>query len=262
MLHISADEQKERLLARLDDPTKHWKFNPADIDERAHWPALPRRVRDRAGAHQHRSGALVRRAERPQVVPQPGHRQRSCTRRSPAWTRSGRPPTSTSSEQKRRLVDEARSRDPHRRGHPLRHAAARGRQPARDRRGRRPRHLRLQVPRRRPGGARARGGGDRRGAGRSGSGCAHPGWSALDLDPAIARYEADEEVQDLLNASPGLNLGVDFLPGSFGFDGHVPLADGERAPTRCGCSGWTRSSPTSTGPGATPTCCCGTATCG
>jgi hypothetical protein len=35
---------------------------------------------------------------------------------------------------------------------------------------------------------------------------------ALDLDPAIARYEADEEVQDLLNASPGLNLGVDFLP--------------------------------------------------
>jgi PPK2 family polyphosphate:nucleotide phosphotransferase len=39
MLHISADTQKERLLARLDDPTKHWKFNPGDIDERAHWPA-------------------------------------------------------------------------------------------------------------------------------------------------------------------------------------------------------------------------------
>ncbi|MFN8194189.1 MAG: HipA family kinase [Nocardioidaceae bacterium] len=42
---------------------------------------------------------------------------------------------------------------------------------------------------------------------------------ALDLDPEIARYEADEEVQDLLNASPGLNLGIDFLPGAFGFDG-------------------------------------------
>lgn len=41
---------------------------------------------------------------------------------------------------------------------------------------------------------------------------------AIDLDPAIARYEADEEVQDLLNASLGLNLGIDFLPGSFGFD--------------------------------------------
>jgi PPK2 family polyphosphate:nucleotide phosphotransferase len=39
MLHISAETQKERLLARLDDPTKHWKFNPGDIDERAHWPA-------------------------------------------------------------------------------------------------------------------------------------------------------------------------------------------------------------------------------
>lgn len=43
----------------------------------------------------------------------------------------------------------------------------------------------------------------------------------LDLDPALARYEADEEVQDLLRASVGLNLGVDFLPGSFGFDGDV-----------------------------------------
>ncbi len=45
---------------------------------------------------------------------------------------------------------------------------------------------------------------------------------ALDLDPEIARYEADEEVQDLLNASPGLNLGVDFLPGAFGFDEDLP----------------------------------------
>jgi hypothetical protein len=40
----------------------------------------------------------------------------------------------------------------------------------------------------------------------------------LRLDAAIGRYEADEEVQDLLTASVGLNLGVDFLPGSFGFD--------------------------------------------
>jgi len=44
----------------------------------------------------------------------------------------------------------------------------------------------------------------------------------VDLPSAIARYEADEEVQDLLNASPGLNLGVDFLPGSFGYDGSRP----------------------------------------
>jgi PPK2 family polyphosphate:nucleotide phosphotransferase len=39
MLHISAEEQKERLLARLDDPAKHWKFNPGDIDERSQWHA-------------------------------------------------------------------------------------------------------------------------------------------------------------------------------------------------------------------------------
>ncbi|MYW00973.1 polyphosphate kinase 2 family protein [Streptomyces sp. SID3343] len=36
-LHISFEEQKERLLARLDNPDKHWKFNPADIDERSVW---------------------------------------------------------------------------------------------------------------------------------------------------------------------------------------------------------------------------------
>ncbi len=39
MLHISPEEQKERLLARLDNPAKHWKFNPGDLDERAFWPA-------------------------------------------------------------------------------------------------------------------------------------------------------------------------------------------------------------------------------
>jgi len=38
-LHISADEQRERLLARLDEPTKHWKFNPDDVEERQLWPA-------------------------------------------------------------------------------------------------------------------------------------------------------------------------------------------------------------------------------
>ena len=37
LLHITADDQKERLTARLDDPTKHWKYNPGDVDERALW---------------------------------------------------------------------------------------------------------------------------------------------------------------------------------------------------------------------------------
>ena len=37
MLHISSDEQKERLLARLDNPAKHWKYSSGDRDERAFW---------------------------------------------------------------------------------------------------------------------------------------------------------------------------------------------------------------------------------
>ncbi|MFG3257706.1 HipA family kinase [Streptomyces sp. NPDC048172] len=41
------------------------------------------------------------------------------------------------------------------------------------------------------------------------------------LDPVIGRSEPDEEVQELLKASGGLNLGMDYLPGSLGFD---PLA--------------------------------------
>ena len=36
-LHVSKEEQKERLLARLDDPDKNWKFNTADLEARAQW---------------------------------------------------------------------------------------------------------------------------------------------------------------------------------------------------------------------------------
>jgi len=37
-LHISKGEQKKRLQERLDDPTKAWKFNGGDLDERKLWP--------------------------------------------------------------------------------------------------------------------------------------------------------------------------------------------------------------------------------
>ncbi|KAF1021204.1 MAG: Polyphosphate:AMP/ADP phosphotransferase [Paracidovorax wautersii] len=37
LLHISPDEQRERLQARLDDPAKHWKFDQADITARRQW---------------------------------------------------------------------------------------------------------------------------------------------------------------------------------------------------------------------------------
>jgi PPK2 family polyphosphate:nucleotide phosphotransferase len=36
-LHTSKDEQRRRLLARLDDPTKHWKFSASDLAERQYW---------------------------------------------------------------------------------------------------------------------------------------------------------------------------------------------------------------------------------
>ncbi len=38
MLHLSSDEQKARLAERLERRDKHWKYNPGDLDERAHWP--------------------------------------------------------------------------------------------------------------------------------------------------------------------------------------------------------------------------------
>ncbi len=53
-----------------------------------------------------------------------------------------------------------------------------------------------------------------------------PDLAVVTLDERIARYEADEEVQDLLTASVGTNLGIDFLPGALGYDGaHPPDAD-------------------------------------
>ncbi len=49
----------------------------------------------------------------------------------------------------------------------------------------------------------------------------------VELDPELSRAEPDEEIQDLLRASPGLNLGVDYLPGSFDVNPRVrdPGAD-------------------------------------
>ncbi|HVE25702.1 MAG TPA: HipA family kinase [Sporichthya sp.] len=41
---------------------------------------------------------------------------------------------------------------------------------------------------------------------------------AIDLDPALSPGEPDEEIQELLRASVGLNLGVDYLPGALDFD--------------------------------------------
>jgi len=45
-LHISKDEQKERLQARLDDPHKNWKFNPGDLEMRKQWDAYQQAYED------------------------------------------------------------------------------------------------------------------------------------------------------------------------------------------------------------------------
>jgi len=51
-----------------------------------------------------------------------------------------------------------------------------------------------------------------------GLGLATPDLALVDVDPGLAPAEPDQEVQDLLRASPGLNLGVDFLPGALDVD--------------------------------------------
>ncbi len=56
-----------------------------------------------------------------------------------------------------------------------------------------------------------------------------PVLKAIELPEQIAKYEADEEVQDLLTASVGTNLGVDLLPGAFGYDGSTPPSAEEAA---------------------------------
>lgn len=45
-LHISKDEQKRRLQARLDTPEKHWKFNPDDLKDRARWDQFMKTYED------------------------------------------------------------------------------------------------------------------------------------------------------------------------------------------------------------------------
>lgn len=45
-LHIDQEEQRQRLQARLDEPSKRWKFNPRDLEERKLWPAYTQAYED------------------------------------------------------------------------------------------------------------------------------------------------------------------------------------------------------------------------
>ena len=50
MLHISKDEQRSRLQARIDDPSKHWKFDVSDLEARKQWDAYQSAYRDALAA--------------------------------------------------------------------------------------------------------------------------------------------------------------------------------------------------------------------
>lgn len=49
-LNVSRDEQKERFLARIDEPESRWKFNPRDVEERTHWGAYMQAYEDALNA--------------------------------------------------------------------------------------------------------------------------------------------------------------------------------------------------------------------
>ncbi|MDX6555418.1 MAG: hypothetical protein QOD86_1613 [Miltoncostaeaceae bacterium] len=62
-----------------------------------------------------------------------------------------------------------------------------------------------------------------------------PDLAFVELDPALAQAEPDPEIQDLLRASGGLNMGLDFLPGSLAFD---PAASPEVDPVLAADTVW------------------------
>ena len=73
-LNLSKEEQRRRFLRRIDFPEKNWKFNAHDVEERKHWDEYQTRLLADALRDEHRAGAVVRGARRPQVVPAGGRR--------------------------------------------------------------------------------------------------------------------------------------------------------------------------------------------
>ena len=83
----------------------------------------------------------------------------------------------------------------------------------------------------------------------------------VELDPALGDAEPHEEIHDLVQASGGLNLGLDFLPGALTFNPAAATArrhagSGVPRPTSSGSTAW---SPTRTERSRTRTCSSGTA---
>ena len=81
----------------------------------------------------------------------------------------------------------------------------------------------------------------------------------IELDPALGAAEPDPEIQDLIAASAGINLGVDFLPGALPY---TPTAAAGRGPRRRRRVARRADHERRPHARATRTCCAGTATCG
>ena len=82
LLHISKDEQRQRLQERLDDPTKHWKFAAGDLEERKRWDDYQAAYARRVARDRHAVGAVDDRPGRLEDAPQPDDRHGRRSRRS------------------------------------------------------------------------------------------------------------------------------------------------------------------------------------
>ena len=94
-LHISKDEQKRRLQARLDDPTKRWKYRAGDLDDRKLWDDYMAAYGDRDHRNLDSGCAVVRDPRGPEVVPRLGFTfdpRRDPDRDGPALSRTAARP--------------------------------------------------------------------------------------------------------------------------------------------------------------------------
>ena len=80
-LNVSKEEQKQRFLARLDEPEKNWKFSLGDVEEREHWDHYMDAYEDMIRAHQHRA------TRRGTSSPPTTSGSRAWWWRTPSWTR-------------------------------------------------------------------------------------------------------------------------------------------------------------------------------
>ena len=79
MLHISKKEQKRSACRSASTiPTKHWKFNPGDLEDREHWDEFQDAYETMLAPLLDQMGALARDSGGPEMGPQRGHRAASC----------------------------------------------------------------------------------------------------------------------------------------------------------------------------------------